>query len=145
MQYLLPAISVLGVHHPDSISNQKYIELVKDNNTVTGDILKAEFKLSAEEQNKINKRESQYSAAMRKLGCYTVKKIDPGFGSSIHYAGCLPFSKEEQAYHLHPSGRLYGAKNVFVADGSGFRYLPAKGITLSIMAYAHLTALNALS
>jgi len=144
MQYLLPAISVLGVHHPDSMTDKKYIEVVKDNSTITGDILKAEFKLTAEEQQKIAEREKQYSAAMRKLGCLTLKKIDPGFGSSIHYSGCLPFSEDEKPYHINPNGKLYGSKNVFIADGCGFRYLPAKGITLSIMAYAHLTALNAI-
>jgi hypothetical protein len=35
-------------------------------------------------------------------------------------------------------------KNIYIADGSGFRYLPAKGITLSLMANAHLTALYAI-
>jgi len=145
MQYLLPAISVLGVHHPDSMTDKKFIELIKDTTSITGDILKAEFKLSTKEQNKIEKREKQYSSAMRKLGCYTLKKINPGFGASIHYAGTLPFSDNANPFSLNQDGRLNGAKNVFAADGSGFKYLPAKGITLSIMAYAHLTALNALN
>jgi hypothetical protein len=126
------------------MTNDKYIQLVKDANSVTGDVLKAEFKLSAEEKNKIEKREKQYSAAMRKMGCYTLKKIDPGYGASIHYSGTLPFSNSNDKFTLKQNGELNGAKNVFVADGSGFTYLPAKGITLSIMAYAHLTALNAL-
>jgi hypothetical protein len=39
---------------------------------------------------------------------------------------------------------LGGTKNVFVADGSGFKYLPAKGLTLTLMANAHLVALNSL-
>ncbi|HTB07425.1 MAG TPA: FAD-dependent monooxygenase [Bacteroidia bacterium] len=145
MQLMLPAMSVMGVHHPDTYSNNKYIELVKDNYSSTGDHLKAEYILSSEEQKQIVERETQYSATMRKLGCYTVKKINPGYGASIHYAGCLPFSETDKAYHLSSDGRLHGTKNIYVADGSGFNYLPAKGITLSIMAYAHLTALNSLS
>jgi hypothetical protein len=145
MQLMLPAISVMGVHHPDVISDKKNIELVKDNNSPTGDYLKAEYVLSAEEQKQITEREKQYSATIRKLGCYTLKKIDPGYGASIHYAGCLPFSQADKAYHLSTTGRLHGTNNIYVADGSGFNYLPAKGITLSIMAYAHLTALNSLS
>jgi hypothetical protein len=126
------------------MTNDKYIQLVKDSDSVTGNVLKAEFKLSAEEKNKIENRERQYSAAMRKMGCFTLKKIDPGYGASIHYSGTLPFSNTGDKFTLQQNGQLNGSKNVFVADGSGFKYLPAKGITLSIMAYAHLTALNAL-
>jgi hypothetical protein len=39
---------------------------------------------------------------------------------------------------------LHGTRNVYVADGSGFKYLPAKGITFSLMANAHVTAENVL-
>jgi hypothetical protein len=145
MQTLLPAVSVMGVHHPDNGSGSKYLELVKDNNSITGDKLKAEYALNENALKQIYKREKEYAATMRKLGCYMLKKIDPGYGSSIHYAGCLPFNKEEKEHHLSPNGRVCNTKNVFVADGSGFTYLPAKGITLSIMANAHLTALNALN
>ena len=145
MQLLLPAISVMGVHHPDMVSDKKYIELLNDNTSVSGDKLKIDYQLSIDESAQIKDREKQYSSAMRKLGCYTLKKIDPGYGSSIHYAGCLPFSESNKAFHLNSDGKLCGTTNVFVADGSGFRYLPAKGITLSIMAFAHLTALNSLN
>jgi choline dehydrogenase-like flavoprotein len=140
MQYLLPAVSLMGVHHPDHSYEGKYLELVHDVNMLTGDTLKIEYSLSREEEKEIHFRDRQYSRAMNKLGCYTLKKLDPGFGASIHYAGCLPFSDEEKPFHLNTDGRLHGTKNVFIADGSGFRYLPAKGITLSIMAYAHLVS-----
>jgi choline dehydrogenase-like flavoprotein len=45
---------------------------------------------------------------------------------------------------LRPDGKLHGAKRVYVADGSGFNYLPAKGLTFTIMANAHLAAANAM-
>ncbi len=41
---------------------------------------------------------------------------------------------------LAPDGRLHGTANVWVADGSGFRFLPAKGVTLTLMANAHRVA-----
>jgi hypothetical protein len=81
---------------------------------------------------------------MSKLGAYPVKMIDPGMGSSIHYSGVLPFEKEEKPFSLSPDGKLHVTKNIFVADGSGFRFLPAKGLTLSLMANAHNVAQNAL-
>ena len=82
---------------------------------------------------------------MRKLGVYAIKTIDPGIGSSIHYAGTLPFSNNEKSLTLNSNGRLNGTQHVFVADGSGFNYLPAKGLTFSLMANAHLVAKNLLS
>jgi hypothetical protein len=145
MQYLIPAISIMGVHHPDHRYVSKYVALEKDSATATGDRLNIEYMLSEDEENQANKRDKLYSKAMSKLGCITLKKLNPGYGASIHYAGCLPFSEEEKALTLHTSGRLHGYRNVFIGDGSGFRYLPAKGITLSIMANAHLTALNSLT
>jgi hypothetical protein len=145
MQYLLPAISIMGVHHPDHSYSGKYVELESDSTNPTGDRLKIGYTLSEEEEKEANKRDKLYSKAMKKLGCYTLKKLNPGYGASIHYAGCLPFSNENKSFTLDNSGRLSGTQNVFIGDGSGFRYLPAKGITLSIMAYAHLAALNALS
>ena len=80
----------------------------------------------------------------RTMGCWPIKKINPGFGASAHYAGSLPFSTKEVLFTIQPGGRLSLTKNVFVADSSGFRYLPAKGITFTLMANAHNTALNVL-
>lgn len=144
LQYFLPAVSIMGVHHPDSVSSIKYVELVSSGNSVTRDALKIAYELSSDEASKITKRERKYASVMRKLGCYTLKKMNPGYGSSAHYAGCLPFSAYKKDFHLHPSGRVYGTSHVYVADASGFRYLPAKGGTLSLMANAHLVALNML-
>ena len=145
MQYLLPAISIMGVHHPDHSYSGKNIEIVADSSTPTGDRLKIDYSLSVEEAQEVQKRDTLYSRAMKQMGCYTLKKLNPGYGASIHYAGCLPFNETEKPLHLSNTGRLYGTKNVYIGDGSGFKYLPAKGITLSIMANAHLTALNTLS
>lgn len=145
MQYLLPAISIMGVHHPDYSYLGKYVELVNNPTSPTGDTLRIDYSLSEKEEKEVKKRDKLYSKAMKKLGCYTLKKLNPGYGSSIHYAGTLPFSEEDKPFHIHSSGRLFGTQNVYIGDGSGMHYLPAKGITLSIMAFAHITALNALN
>ncbi len=143
-RYLLPSLLIAGIHHPDSITKYKHIQLTKSYLNQTGICLNAEYKLSEEEQKKIFYRNTKFNKALRKLGCIPVKLINPGYGSSIHYAGTLPFSDNPETYHLHDSGLLYHTKSVYVADSSGFKYLPAKGITLSIMANAHLVAKNAL-
>ena len=71
------------------------------------------------------------------MGILPLRLVDPGFGASIHYAGTLPFSGEPANGGLRPDGLLYGTKRVYVADASGFTALPAKGVTLSLMANAH--------
>lgn len=144
MQYLAPAITIAGIHHPDRPSPQKYLELVRDPDSVSGDHLKANFELDKTELLKVTGRDAKFLRCLRHLGCQPIKKINPGFGASLHYAGSLPYSKAEQPDRLHPTGRLHRHSRVFVADGSGFCYLPAKGITYSLMANAHRTAVNAI-
>ncbi|MFK8004905.1 MAG: GMC oxidoreductase [Saprospiraceae bacterium] len=77
------------------------------------------------------------------LGCLPLfsKIVNPG--SSKHYGGTLPISKNPKPFTLASSGRLHGSKNVYVGDASEFNFLPAKGLTFTIMAASHLTALNA--
>lgn len=144
MRYLVSGILIMGIHHPETKGPDKYLERIKNIDSLTGDILKATYLLDAEERIKIESREKKYMKAIRKMGAYPIKRINPGNGSSIHYAGTLPFSDSQTPCTLSRSGRLNGTQNIYVADGSGFRYLPAKGLTLSLMANAHLTALNAI-
>lgn len=144
MRYLSTGIVTLGVYHPDGPSKQKYLQLVPDSKSPTGDKLKINYLLSAAEYKNHKAREKSFMKAMRQLGTYPLKRVQPGIGSGIHYGGTLPFSKQEKPYTLSPSGRLHNTKNVYVADSSGFNYLPAQGLTLSIMANAHLVAEEAL-
>jgi hypothetical protein len=145
MRYLQPAIVIMGIHHPDSTSNHKYVELIKSKNLLTGDKLKASYALDDDEKALIDGREKEFIRAMRRMGTFSLKRINPGYGASIHYAGTLPFSAKDKPFHLSPSGRLYGTSSVYVADSSGFNYLPAPGLTFSLMANAHITATNVIS
>jgi hypothetical protein len=140
MQYLMSGIVIMGIHHPDSASRHKYIELKESADSATGDVLKISYRLDRNQSKTNQAREKAFIKAMRKMGTYGLKQIDPGDGASIHYAGTIPFSSKEEPLTLAPNGRLHGTKNVFVADSSGFRYLPAPGLTFSIMANAHNVA-----
>jgi choline dehydrogenase-like flavoprotein len=68
----------------------------------------------------------------------------PLHGASIHYAGTLPYASEDRPYTTTPDGRLRHAPNVYVADGSSWRFMPAKGLTLTLMANARRVAAQAL-
>jgi len=145
LKLLQSGFVIAGVHHPDSPSSNKYLELREHNKSITGDALYAHYEQNKEEKKKISKHEKTIKKYLKKISCYPIKKIASIAGNSIHYAGTLPFSENINEYGTtHPTGKLNAMKNIYIADGSGFRYLPAKGITLSLMANAHLTALYAI-
>jgi hypothetical protein len=144
MRYLMSGLVIMGVHHPDKHTPEKYVQLVSDESSPVGDHLSASYVLGKAEQDEFARREKKYVAAGRRLGIYATKRINPGYGASIHYAGTLPFSQRDKSLTLSPSGRLHGTQNIYVADSSGFNYLPACGLTFSLLANALITAQKAL-
>ena len=144
MQYLQSSFTIAGIHHPEKGSSTKFIKMQQNVNTYTGDMLTGQYILS-EQEIKMNKlREQKIKSALKILGCQPLKTVHTPHGGSIHYAGTLPFNDSGEAFTLHANGKLAGTKNVFVADGSGFNYLPAKGLTFTLMANAYNVAKNAL-
>jgi hypothetical protein len=144
MQYLSSGLVVTGIQHSDKHTSEKYLQLRKNTSKLTDDELHATYALSHEELAGQRTREARYIRAMRKTGLYAVKKIQTEHGSSVHYAGTLPFSDTRKPYHLDSNGKLYGTRGVYVADSSGFQFLPARGLTFTILANAHITAENVL-
>lgn len=144
MQYLLPAIVIAGVHHPDRYTNQKYIQLIRSDNSPTSDALNIHYELSSAEKKQVSNRTKQYRSLLKSVGCLPVKTVQPPIGSSIHYAGTLPFDASGKKLTTYPDGRLAGTNCVFIADSSPFCFLPAKGLTFTLMANAHRTALQLL-
>ncbi len=144
LQWMMPAFTIVGLFHPERGSEQKYLSLKKDAAQLSGDSLSVNYEQNSSEQQKINANERLFSSALRQLNCFVLKKINPGNGSGIHYAGILPFAETNARFTIHNNGLLGDTKNVFVADGSGIKYLPGKGLTLSLMANAHNVAENAL-
>ena len=69
-----------------------------------------------------------------RLGVVPYGRIDPGAASSIHYAGTLPVGTGPAP--TRPDGRLEAAPRVYVGDSSSWRFLPAKGLTFTLMANA---------
>jgi hypothetical protein len=144
MQYLESSFTIAGLHHPERPSASKFIRMKKDAASFTGDVLTGQYILSEQETSLNQKREERIKWALKKLGCRPLKTVHTPNGGSIHYAGTLPFSESGELFSVYPDGKLAGTKNVFVADGSGFNYLPAKGLTFTLMANAYNVAKNAL-
>ena len=143
MRWLMSGFLLMGLHQPDPGSAARRLWLGPDRASPTGDRLEARFAFSADERRAHQRRRRRFIAAMRSMGAYALRTVDPGPGGSIHYAGTLPFADREQPLALDRTGRVHGTERVYVADGSGFRYLPAKGLTFSVMANAHLVARHA--
>ncbi len=141
LQLLMPALCIAGIFHPAAYQPQNFIRLHKAD-SITGDLLQAAYTYLGAEQENIHHTEKIYASAFSKLQCLVLKKMSTPTGASIHYAGTLPFSSKDELFHISPDGKLYGTNHVFIADGSGFSYLPGKGLTLTLMANAHNVALK---
>ena len=145
LNYLQSAFMIAGIHHPDVPSETKYLSLAAASNTFTDDILTAHYAPDAFQIKQMFRRERKIRSALRRLGCFPLKRIDPGYGGSIHYGGTIPFSDQGKIGTQLHDGSIFGYEQVKVLDASGFNFLPAKGVTLSIMANAHRVTLNALN
>jgi hypothetical protein len=144
MQYLQSAFVIAGIHHPDEMNGKKHLSLIEDSSTYTNDKLHVDFEQNADLNKYINAREKVIRGALRSLGVYPISRMAPENGGSIHYAGSVPFHSEEKIGTTASDGRLHQTQNVYVADSSSFTYLPAKGITFSLMANADRVSKNLL-
>lgn len=133
VRFIAPSLVLAGLHFPDLEVQGRSLRLERDANSKTGDKLYAE-NIGAKNQYIPELR--LFRKALCKMGCFPVKTINPGFGSSIHYAGTLPFEGKNGDGYISRKGLLRNCSNVYVADASGFLALPAKGITLTLMANA---------
>jgi choline dehydrogenase-like flavoprotein len=57
-------------------------------------------------------------------------------GASVHYSGTLPMSVEPRAHTLTPDCRSHDFENLYFVDGTSFPSLPAKNLTMTLMANA---------
>jgi hypothetical protein len=140
LRSLAPRMVIAGISHPDSASPGKYFTISNDSKQT----ISIQYNLTASELKQMSQRNRRFGKTMRQLGCWPLKTMIRKHGSNHHYAGTIPYNAQGVPFTLLPSGQLSNAKNVFVADGSGFRFLPAKGLTFTLMANAHRTALNAM-
>ena len=72
-----------------------------------------------------------------RFGCIPLRRIRPGYAASVHYGGTFPMTHSDKDLTVEPSCRLRGARSVYLVDGSVFPYLPAKGLTFTMMANAN--------
>ena len=132
-QTLLPAMGILGIHHEDRPTSGKTCTLRR---TRDGDSLEVRYQSNPEDERREKIEEKKLVSFFRKLGCFAPKRIHPGHGASIRYAGTLPFSENDEELTCDADCRLRGTQSVYLADGAVFPFMPPKGITFTIMANA---------
>ncbi len=126
---------IVGVHHEDRPGSNKTLRLLSDNED--NPTLKIDYHPTASELSKRLELEKKLMRFFPGLGCLPIKRIFPGEGSSIHYAGSLPMTNEDKPLTTRPDGALRDMENVYIADGAVFPHLPAKGLTFTLMANAN--------
>jgi choline dehydrogenase-like flavoprotein len=140
LQFLQTSLLMIGMTYPDWPAPGNFLKLVRDPDSPTGDVLTAEYELSARQAMMRSKALGAIRRTFPSMGCIIASSVRGKNGFSSHYAGTIPYSSEEREFTLAPDGRLHGTRSVYVADGSGFKFLPALGLSWTIMANAHRIA-----
>jgi len=140
LRLLATAFTAVNIHFPDRPSTDRWIQLEARD---SGDVLRASATYSPAEKEWIQRYERRMLKFLASLRCIPMGVNRPLHGASIHYAGTLPYSNEDRPLTTTPDGMLRNAPNVYVADGSSWRFMPAKGLTLTLMANARRVASQA--
>lgn len=135
MRSLMSLFSIITVFHRDCPSSSKHCILRKSSGN-DSDRMEINYKSSEEELGVIKADEKAIKHFYRKLGCWPLKAIRRAPGSSMHYSGTIPMSKEEKELTCNAEGRLFGTRSVYIADGSVISPLPSLLPTFTIMAIA---------
>jgi len=125
---LLPAMLLLQLFFPGSAQPPARLSLKE------GGVLRIAGHPNTVEINRLG----GLLAALRSLGLWTLPMLiqKPVTGHAIHYASTLPMSEAPARYQCDPTGKLAGARHVYVADSAGFSALPAKNMSFGMMANA---------
>ena len=134
------ALTCINVHFADIPAESKWIESGASRDQAT---LSAHYELTPAQMAAVRRAERATLRCLQSLRCITMAITRPAHGASIHYAGTLPFSDVEEPFTSDRNGRLHGTRHVYVADGSTWRFLPAKGLTFTLMANARRVAKEA--
>jgi choline dehydrogenase-like flavoprotein len=132
---LLSSLTVVGLHHPERRTPQKVMRLRRRG--ADEPVLDVSYEQTAAEKAAVARNVRRAFRALTAIRCVPFGAVDPGHGSSIHYAGGLTITSDaSDPLGTAASGRLHAAHTVYVADSANWKFLPSKGLTLSLMANA---------
>lgn len=140
LSFISPSLMIADVRFPVFEGKNKWCMLKKD--LENSDVLEISFQESEEEIRGQKREYDTILKVLRSLGLFPLRTVRDHISS--HYAGGVPFQEKPGKLSVDASARLHQAKNIYVADASTWRMLPAKPPTLTTMANASRVAKNVL-
>ena len=138
---IVSSLTIATLHFPDRVTRLKWIRVPEPASGSGLPELEAEYRLTFREEERIRDDTARLKRHLRRIGCLPLSVINRGSGTAVHYGGTLPFEENgEPLLTCRLDGRLNGTHNIYVADSAPWRLLPAKGLTLTIMANARRVA-----
>jgi hypothetical protein len=134
MRALAPSFVIWAIEHEDEPSPESFCRLRNDGR------LEAVHPSNPGVEKRRRADEAVLMRGMRQLGCWPIRRVHSGAGSSLHYGGQFPASETDAPLTTDKTGRLRGTRAVHIVDGAALRYLPAKGLTFTLMANADRVA-----
>jgi len=135
---IVNSLLIIGINHADEASSRRWLALIQKRDE--SDYIKIHSERTVAERLKLMRREMGLTRRLLSLRLVPLMMMHLPEGASIHYAGTLPFNEESHPLTCDPDGRLHETRCVFTVDGSGWKYLPAKGLTFTLMANARRIA-----
>ena len=131
------ALGLVNVNFHDRRRPSNYVTLQQDSQNDLPCLL-IKYSPEQEEKLRIDRAMKRLRKALRKLGCV----VPPGMaharpmGASVHYAGTIPMSRLKAPLTVSEYCQSHDFDNVYIVDGTTFPSLPAKNLTLTLMANA---------
>lgn len=137
---LLSSLTVVGVNFPERRSSEKWMALRRGDGE-RPDEMTAHYRDSEAELRTRRDVVRTFTRALRPLRLIPLRTIDPGNGSSIHYAGGLTITDDTRdPLGTAQNGQLHAMPYVYVADSANWKFIPSKGPTMTMMANARRVA-----
>jgi choline dehydrogenase-like flavoprotein len=133
---LRAGLGVVNVNLPDTRRDGNYVTLGDDRDGVPPLVI--HYAPDSAEPGVMRRAVGIINKALRRLGCV----IPPGMshirpmGASVHYAGTVPMSAPGGSHTASSEGVSSEYGNLTFVDGTTFPALPAKNLTLTLMANA---------
>jgi choline dehydrogenase-like flavoprotein len=130
-------LGVVNVNLCDRRREENYLTLELDERRPASD-LAIYYSPPPHEEVRIREALRRVKRALRKLGCVAPSPmihVRP-MGASVHYSGTIPMSAKRSDLTASPYCQSHDFGNLFIVDGTTFPFLPAKNLTMSLMANA---------
>ena len=138
---IVHSLTIATLHFPDRFTRLKWIRVPGPASGARLPELEAECRLTFLEEEQIGEDTGRLKGHLRRIGCLPLSVINRGSGTAVHYGGTLPFEEDGEPFlTCRSNGRLNGTQSIYVADSAPWRFLPAKGPALTIMANARRVA-----